>query len=255
MTSPEDGSETRARLDLLYETSRRLATFANLEELLGFVVSSARELFDAEGCSILLLDEARSEFYFPLVRQRPGYERSGEELAHVRVPADKGIAGWVLEHGEAVRVTGARSDSRFYPEVDARTGLKTETILCAPLRAGEKTLGVVEVLNPRKPETEEDLRLLEALAADIGVAFEKTRLYENLRREVLGLRQLCSGLGVALLALAPILGSALLLAQFAHALPAHELLGRPASLLPVASLVAGSMFLGVGRGWFRRQTP
>ncbi len=36
-----------------------------LDELLGLVVRKCREVFDAEGVSVLLLDPERNEFYFP----------------------------------------------------------------------------------------------------------------------------------------------------------------------------------------------
>ncbi len=121
------------RLALLYELNRRLATFTDLDELVGYATRRAHELFKADGCALLLIDRSRRELYFPVASQREGHT-SGEPLSEIRFAAELGIAGWVLGRDEGVIVDDARNDPRFYTGVDKRTGLVTRTVLCAPLR-------------------------------------------------------------------------------------------------------------------------
>src|SRR5205814_699073 len=56
-----------------------------------------------------------------------------ERLRTLRMPASRGIAGAVLRDRTPVRVDDARTDSRFYPDVDRATGLETRGLLCVPL--------------------------------------------------------------------------------------------------------------------------
>jgi len=87
-----------------------------------------------------------SEFYVPVASQRESREAGDTLLAEVRFPADRGVGGWVLEHGEAVQ--DAAHDARFYSGVDRLTNLTTHAILCAPLRTRSGIIGVIEVINP-----------------------------------------------------------------------------------------------------------
>ena len=50
---------------LIYELGHTFASRLELDDLLGLVVRKCREVFDAEGASVLLLDAERNEFYFP----------------------------------------------------------------------------------------------------------------------------------------------------------------------------------------------
>jgi GAF domain-containing protein len=123
------------RLRLLYDLSRRLATFDELDDVLRHATGELRKLFDAEGSAVLLLDPATRELRFPVASQREGSEATAAELAEVRFPAGQGLAGWVLQHGEAVAVDDVANDPRFYRGVDEVTGATTRTLLahrCEP---------------------------------------------------------------------------------------------------------------------------
>ena len=61
--------EVSERLRVLYEITRKLATFTDLDDLLRYATRRARELFEAEGCALLLLDPEKNEFYFPIASQ------------------------------------------------------------------------------------------------------------------------------------------------------------------------------------------
>lgn len=238
------------RLRLLYDLNRRLSTFTDLDELVRYVTRCARELLRADGCALLLFDDRRNELYFPVASQREGRAATQERLAEIRFPADFGVAGSVFRHGEAVLVTDARTDSRFYAGVDQQTGLETRSILCAPLRTRSGSIGVIEVINPAESPTQDDLQFLDALAADVGVAHEKAALYGRLRAEALGLRRLCSMMGLGLLLAGVLFGSGAFVTQRARALPLYDLVLHPGLLIAVLCVLMGAVLVGVARGWF-----
>ena len=244
------------RLNLLCDLTRRLATLNDLGELLGYATRRTREIFQAEGCALLVLDHHRHEFYFPVTSQAEARQSTAARLAEVRFPADQGIAGWVLSHGESVLVDDVTRDQRFYPGVDQVTEMKTRSLLCAPLRTEWGNVGVIEVVNPPPGSvTTEDLRFLEVLASDIAVAHEKVLLNERLRSEVVSLRQafMFVGAGVALVGV--VLGAGAMIGHLAWALPLSELPTRPGVLFGVFCLLAGGTLLAVGRGRMVARTP
>jgi GAF domain-containing protein len=244
------------RLHILYEITRRLAVCTDLDDLLRYATRRAREVFDAEGCALLLVDGERRELSFPVASQREAHGTVAERLAEIRFPADRGIAGWVLEHDQAVAIRDAQTDGRFYDGIDRLTGMSTRSVLCAPLRAGSRTIGVISVVNPARETTgEEDLAFLEALAGDVAVAHERAALYAQLRGEAIGLRQACTVAGIGVMLLGLSVGLSAVYAQLALALPLREIAGRPGSLAGVAGILLGGVLLAVGRGWFVRQTP
>jgi Nif-specific regulatory protein len=171
---------TSEQLELLYDVSRSLHALIELNDLLPVVVEKTKELLDVAGCSVILLDETGCELYFPFVS--PENSTVAERLRQLRMPADKGIAGWVLQHGESLLVPDVQQDARFYPEVDQQTGGDTRSILCAPLRTQRGIIGVIECINKRASTfTQSELTFLEALAGSVAVAIENARLYQTLK--------------------------------------------------------------------------
>ena len=168
------------QLELLYDVSRSLHGLIEINDLLPFVVNKTKELLEAEGCSVILLDETGRELYFPWVS--PENSEVAERLRQLRMPADKGIAGAVLQTGRSLLVPDVRADARFYSEVDQQTGGATRSIVCAPLRTQRGIIGVIECINKRHGSfTQADLTFLEAMAGSIAVAIDNARLYQTLK--------------------------------------------------------------------------
>lgn len=231
-------SSAAARLELLCDVNRRLATFASLDELVAWATQRARELFDAEGCALLLVDQGGREFRFPVASQRAGSPTSAARLQEVRFPTSQGVAGWVLAQGQAIAIADAQNDPRFYKGVDDTTGSTTRSLLAAPLRTSAGTIGVIEVVNPRDVG-EGDVAFLEAIGSNIAVAHERAALSAALRAEATGLRRLVRVGGAVLGALGLACVLAAVVAHGARALPASELLTEPGVLLGAIVGAAG----------------
>jgi len=191
-----DQSDSAARLRLLYDLGCAFAERIEIEELIPLVVAKCRDVLNAEGAAILLLDTEREELYFPYVADED--PAVAARLMRLRFPADRGIAGAVVQSGDSVRIEDVASDPRFYSGIDRNTGLTTRNMLCAPLNAHRERIGVIQVINRRDglPFTDEDLNFLEGLAGSVAVAIENARLYaqvktseERLRAQVGALRR------------------------------------------------------------------
>jgi len=57
-------------------------------------------------------------------------------MMEIRMPASKGVAGWVATHAEPLLVQDAYADSRFNTAADGRTGFRTRDIIAVPIMEG-----------------------------------------------------------------------------------------------------------------------
>ncbi len=178
---------------LLYDLGRAFAECRKIDELVELVVERCREVFHAEGVSVLALDETAGELYFPWAVASD--EKVAARLADLRFAADKGVAGAVLESGKAIFVADVASDSRWYSGIDEDSGLVTHSILAAPLVSHRGNVGVLEVINPtldggrgEDTQLDESLLFLESLAGSVAVALENAGFVEALQASERSLR-------------------------------------------------------------------
>lgn len=172
----ELADERRAR-QALVRASVRLNSLLSLPELLSAIMETASELLGAETSSLMLLDETGRELSFAVATGD-----AGKEVGELRMPADRGIAGWVLRKNKAAVVNDARRDPRFYAELDRGSGFTTRSILAVPLNIRERAIGVVEIINKRGRAgfDARDEEIAAALAAQAAVAIDNARLYKKL---------------------------------------------------------------------------
>ena len=159
----------------LLELTSDMVSTLDLGTLLQHIVDAAQELTESEEASLLLYDPQTHQLYF-----QAATGPLDEKDKQTAVPADQSIAGWIFTHGEPLLVEDAKTDPRFFREVDVLTRFQTRSILGVPLLAKDKTLGVIEVVNKRKGTFQEmDLRLLQSLAAQAAIAIENSRLFQQ----------------------------------------------------------------------------
>ena len=170
------GTDEVAALKRIIEITGLLNSTLNVDELLQLIMTSAAELLHAETSSLLLLDEDSGDLVIHVATGEPG-----EQVERRHVPAGQGIAGAVLESGEAAVVSDPKNDSRFYAVMDEATGFETHNILALPLKVRDESIGVVEVINKRDGDfTEGDQALAGALANQAAIAIDNARLYARL---------------------------------------------------------------------------
>ena len=176
MLERELEAERSARRALV-DASVSLNSLLSLPELLSAIMKTAAGLMDAETSSILLLDEAKNELTFEVATGDPA-----AEVSQMRVPADRGVAGWVLKNRKPAVVNDVQKDERFYAHIDRASGFTTKSMLAVPLAIRGRVIGVVEMINKRGPGgfTERDQEVASAFAAQAAVAIENARLYLKL---------------------------------------------------------------------------
>lgn len=96
-----------------------------------------------------------------------------------------GIAGLTAVSGRSVRILEAWEDPRFDRSVDLRTGYRTRSMLCVPLKsASGESVGVVQAINKRDGQfSEDDLATLEAVSGIVAIAVENAMLFADQERQ------------------------------------------------------------------------
>jgi two-component system NtrC family sensor kinase len=137
---------------------------------------SINEIIKAEAGSLLLLDETTSELVF-----RISLHGDARQRAPLTLQVGQGIAGWVVKEGEPLLVRDVSTDPRHYRQASKMFGLECRSILCVPLVIRDHVIGAIELVNKLDGEfTDEDLELLNSMAATVAVALENARLYTEL---------------------------------------------------------------------------
>jgi signal transduction histidine kinase len=184
---PMTANERIDHLERLLEVVRGLTTAPDLESFLQTVINEATELTDSELSSILEYDESAEELRFLAMHW---FQR--DLLRPVGVPLDGSAAGWVYRRGQPLIIQDARVDQRHFKVVDRVTKHVTNSLVAVPLMVRGQVVGVLEALNKKDNAhyTEEDLTILETLAALAAQAIQNVSLQRKVRATATELAEL-----------------------------------------------------------------
>uniref|UniRef100_A0A4X2LT01 Phosphodiesterase n=1 Tax=Vombatus ursinus TaxID=29139 RepID=A0A4X2LT01_VOMUR len=153
--------------------------FTHLDDvsvLLQEIITEARNLSNAEICSVFLLDQNE------LVAKVFDGGVVDDETYEIRIPADQGIAGHVATTGQILNIPDAYAHPLFYRGVDDSTGFRTRNILCFPIKnENQEVIGVAELVNkingPWFSKFDEDLAT--AFSIYCGISIAHSLLYKK----------------------------------------------------------------------------
>jgi phosphoserine phosphatase RsbU/P len=159
---------------LLNEIARELTSILNLDELLKRIAELLKRLIDYQMFSILLLDQTGEKL-------QHRFSQRFEERLHLKhdIPLGRGVVGYSAQAKEAVLVPDVAQSSLYIagnPE--------TRSELAVPLIYQEKVIGVLDLEHTRRGFfTDDHKRTLTTLAAQLAIAIENARLYEQIARQ------------------------------------------------------------------------
>jgi len=171
-------SQRRVRaMVALAEAARVVTASLDLEDVLQRILAQTMTSLEVSSATLAMVDEATGEIEFKV-----GRGEGAAAVVGVRLPRGQGIAGWVVEHGEAVVVDDVQNDPRFLRSVDERFGFQTRGLACAPIRVQDRTIGVLEAINPLRQEFSPDqAELLQGIAGLAGTAIAHAQLFSETR--------------------------------------------------------------------------
>jgi diguanylate cyclase (GGDEF)-like protein len=160
------------------EVGKILTSTVDLPELLQTVMEQVGTLLKPKDWSLLLLDEEKDELYFEIT-----VGEAANKLGNLRLKVGEGIAGHVAKEMQPMLVTDVSKDPLFSNKADLKTGFKTESIACVPLKSRGKCLGVIELINTANNNgfDDEDLTILETIADYTAIAIDNAKLFKQVQ--------------------------------------------------------------------------
>jgi len=159
---------------LLNEIARELTSILNLDELLKRIAELLNRIIDYQMFSILLVDDTGQKLAHR-------FSLRFQESIHLKhdIPIGRGIVGAAVSERAAVLVPDVGKDPRY---VMANPETKSE--LAVPLIYKDKVIGVLDLEHTRRGFFNEDhKRTITTLAAQVAIALENARLYEEIARQ------------------------------------------------------------------------
>ena len=173
-------SRQARQLTLLTEISRELTSILNVDELLKRIAELVTRIIDYQMFSILLLDASGS-----LLQHRFSLRfNESVQLKH-EIPLGVGLVGYAAQHKQAVLVPDVSKDPRYI-----KANPETRSELCIPLIYKDNVIGVLDIEHTRRGYfTEDHVRTMTTLAAQVAIAIENATLYERIARQEKRLEQ------------------------------------------------------------------
>src|SRR5216684_2101811 len=159
---------------LLNEIARELTSILNLDELLRRIAELLSRLIDYQMFSILLVDPTGEKL-------QHRFSQRFEERLHLKhdIPMGRGVVGYAAQAKEAVLVPDVAKSDRYIA-----VNPETRSELAVPLIYQERVIGVLDLEHTRRGYfTEDHKRTLTTLAAQLAIAIENARLYEEIARQ------------------------------------------------------------------------
>jgi diguanylate cyclase (GGDEF)-like protein len=175
-------------LRVFHEVARALTQTLELEEILQIIMEKMAQFFGPERWSMLMVDDASQQLYYAIA-----VGEDAESLRGLRVPLGEGVAGWVASTGNSLVVPDVSLDTQWSAFSRAHPELKIQSIACVPVRSGDKTLGVIQLLNSKLDLLSEySISFLRILCDYAAIAIQNARSVELIHQ--LTITDDCTGL-------------------------------------------------------------
>ena len=175
-------------LRVFHDVARTLTTSLDLELILLAIMDKMANFFGPERWSLLMVDEAAKDLYYAIA--------VGEDSASLRgqrVPHGQGVAGWVASPGNPLVVPNVSLDPHWSTFARNHPDLDIHSIACVPIRSGENTLGVIQLLNSKLDLLSEySISFLRILCDYAAIAIQNSRSMKLIQE--LSITDDCTGL-------------------------------------------------------------
>jgi diguanylate cyclase (GGDEF)-like protein len=162
-------------LQAIQSIVQQLTPLHDIPAIATLINHELKALIDYHSCRVFSLDAAAGELHPVALHGGASKQAFGPKLG-------EGITGWIAQSGTAMLIPNLKEEPRARlipgtPEVD-------ESMIGAPLIYQEQVQGVITLTKLGANQFDEnDLRLLEIIAAQAAIAFDRARLYDELRTE------------------------------------------------------------------------
>ena len=175
--SHHDTLQKLRRTELLLEITKKIAGLNSLSDILWILIEFVTEELEADRGTLFLNDEETNELYSRVAQ--------GDLTREIRILNDVGIAGAIFHNEKGEIIHNVYDDERFNDEVDQETGYETKNMICSPIKTvGDKTIGVIQILNKKKGRfTKDNLLFVELVATQAAVSIQNAQNSEYFEKK------------------------------------------------------------------------
>ena len=168
-----DATEDSRSLQILLDTIAAVTANIDLDSVLRDIVDRSLQVTRAER-AILLLGDAPDNLTVRVTQDKEGRALTGD------LQWSKSLVRRCLEEGLAVRSV-VQSDQEALELGQSVYDLKLRAVMCAPMRARNRTVGVIYVDSRavRREFSARDLALFGAISAQLAISVENARLHAD----------------------------------------------------------------------------
>lgn len=162
-------------LESLVSVGQTINSTLNLDDALKVITRESCVLMEAKMSSLLMLDESRE-----WLDLRASHGAGASYVSKPRLSVDESLLGIVIRRKKPLQVENVQISSRYQGvEIARREGLVS--LLSVPLVFGGQVIGALNVyMGQPHSFSNEEIRILSALAELSALAIEKARLYERI---------------------------------------------------------------------------
>ena len=167
-------------LAIITQMNHEFALSLDLNETLKTALEVITKRINAQAANIFLIEEKKQVLQ--------SIASLGQDyLDEYEIPVTQGVMGKAIQQKKCIRVGNVRKDTReiaeFYFDLDNKTNFTTISVICSPLIAANKCIGVIQCLNKKTNASlfeEEDRKLLEILSAPAALAIRNAKMAKEL---------------------------------------------------------------------------
>ncbi len=174
----EQSRQRAAELATINSIVQALASQPELHALIELVGEQMRQIFDVQIVYIALLDRRTDLIHFPY-----NYEID-RRIAARPLRLGEGWASKIIQSRQPILINKDLAQRRAALDIEI-IGSPSKTYLGVPITVGDESIGAISVQNTEREEvfSEADVRLLTTIAANVGVAIERARLYASAQEQ------------------------------------------------------------------------
>jgi len=154
----------------LAEFGRELLNRPSLDKGLPIISEYAKNVLEVERCSIFIYNKKLNLLWTVMA----------DGCRKIMIDSDQGIVGKCVQNATPIIANDPYSDDSFFPEIDQRTGFKTENLAVVPIYSSERdVMGALELLNKNDDFGDDDLRFMKFFCTYISGYLELALLFED----------------------------------------------------------------------------
>jgi diguanylate cyclase (GGDEF)-like protein len=182
----ENRNQHSDELKIFHDVAKALTSSLDLDNILQTILEKIAAYFKPDTWSLIMLDEETQELYYTVA-----IGKECESVNSLRLTTGESLARWVVDNGKPLVIADVNQDPRI--DGSSRNGIPPEpfSVLCMPVRAGGKVLGLMELVNGDMNVYSRGEMLLESLADYAAIAIENARAVQRIQE--LSITDDCTG--------------------------------------------------------------